>query len=176
MSATTPQWAENTPEWARGLPQPKSTPGQIDPAEVAELIRTKTPGVDFVVVDLRRHDWEVGPQPKIASTAADTHTERVHSHRDQSPRTITPPISSFPASAIVQNSTGHFSLPIVQHHIAWREGSVLVPRRARRCWYQVQRGEGSHWGDKGMDCAVRRGRRSYSNAGEYFKVVYAADL
>ena len=52
-------WSENVPEWAVSLPTPKSNPPQIEPAEVAQLIRSKTAGVDFLVVDLRREDWKV---------------------------------------------------------------------------------------------------------------------
>lgn len=60
MSSTAPNWAEsNTPEWAKALPLPKSNPGRIDASDVAELIHTKEAGVDFVVVDLRKADWEV---------------------------------------------------------------------------------------------------------------------
>ncbi|KAI0084180.1 Rhodanese-like domain-containing protein [Irpex rosettiformis] len=55
---TPQQWIEKTPDWARSLPQPKSNPPHISIAEVAELIRTKKPSVDFIVVDLRRADWD----------------------------------------------------------------------------------------------------------------------
>lgn len=58
MSSATPNWSENVPEWAQSLPLPKSNPAYIEPAELAELIRTKTAGVDFLVVDLRRTDWD----------------------------------------------------------------------------------------------------------------------
>lgn len=61
MSHATPsQWTDKVPEWARTLPHPKSKPAHISAAEVAELIRTKKTGADFVVVDTRKVDWEVG--------------------------------------------------------------------------------------------------------------------
>ncbi|KAI0337555.1 arsenate reductase [Trametopsis cervina] len=56
--ATLQQWAEKVPDWARPLPHPKSSPAHIEPSDVADLIRTKIPGVDFIVVDTRRQDWE----------------------------------------------------------------------------------------------------------------------
>lgn len=60
MSHATPQqWAGKIPDWAQSLPHPKSSPSHIEPSEVAQLIRTKQPGVDFVVVDTRKQDWEV---------------------------------------------------------------------------------------------------------------------
>lgn len=57
--ATQQQWGEKIPDWARSLPQPKSAPPHMEASEVAELIRNKNPGVDFVVVDTRKQDWEV---------------------------------------------------------------------------------------------------------------------
>ena len=47
------------PEWAATLPVPQSSPPTIDPEELAELIRTKQGGKDFLVVDVRRTDFEV---------------------------------------------------------------------------------------------------------------------
>ncbi|KAI0765515.1 hypothetical protein BC629DRAFT_1596641 [Irpex lacteus] len=55
---TPQQWAEKTPAWAQSLPHPKSNPAHISVAEVAELIRTKKPGVDFIIVDTRKADWD----------------------------------------------------------------------------------------------------------------------
>ncbi|KAI0075694.1 Rhodanese-like protein [Panus rudis PR-1116 ss-1] len=46
------------PEWAQALPTPKSEPPTIDPRDLAELIRTKQPVTDFMVVDVRRNDFE----------------------------------------------------------------------------------------------------------------------
>ena len=59
MSSTTPNWTEKVPDWAKSLPLPQSSPAHIDPAEVAELIHTKQAGIDYVVVDLRKADWDV---------------------------------------------------------------------------------------------------------------------
>ena len=47
------------PEWAATFPVPQSNPPTIDPEELAELIRTKQGGKDFLVVDVRRTDFEV---------------------------------------------------------------------------------------------------------------------
>ncbi|KAJ3557091.1 hypothetical protein NM688_g1657 [Phlebia brevispora] len=61
MSSSSPlqrPWADNVPEWAATLPAPKSNPPQIEASEVAELVRTKKAGIDFLVVDTRRQDWE----------------------------------------------------------------------------------------------------------------------
>ena len=52
-------WSENVPDWAASLPTPRSNPPQIDATELAQLIRTKRAGVDFLVIDLRREDWQV---------------------------------------------------------------------------------------------------------------------
>lgn len=59
MSAATPNWNDKIPDWAKGLPLPRSNPEHISASEVAELVSTKQAGVDFVVVDLRKADWEV---------------------------------------------------------------------------------------------------------------------
>lgn len=47
------------PEWALSFPVPQSHPPSIDASELAELVRTKQPGKDFIVVDVRRTDFEV---------------------------------------------------------------------------------------------------------------------
>lgn len=52
-------WADNIPDWASSLPLPKSNPPQIGSSEVAELIQTNKAGVDFLIIDTRRQDWEV---------------------------------------------------------------------------------------------------------------------
>ena len=62
-------WSENVPEWAASLPTPRSNPPQITAADVAQLIRTQRPGVDFLVVDLRREDWKVRNRPLSDPTA-----------------------------------------------------------------------------------------------------------
>lgn len=63
---TPEQWAEKTPAWAQSLPQPKSNPAHISVAEVAELIRTKKPGVDFIIIDTRKADWDVRSSSHIS--------------------------------------------------------------------------------------------------------------
>lgn len=47
------------PEWAAAFPVPQSHPPSIEPEELAELIRSKQGGKDFLVVDVRRTDFEV---------------------------------------------------------------------------------------------------------------------
>ncbi|ETW80362.1 hypothetical protein HETIRDRAFT_243514, partial [Heterobasidion irregulare TC 32-1] len=46
------------PAWALDFPEPKATPPKISQEELAELVRTKTAGVDYLVVDVRRSDVE----------------------------------------------------------------------------------------------------------------------
>ncbi|KAJ3557089.1 hypothetical protein NM688_g1658 [Phlebia brevispora] len=62
MSSSDPPqrpWADSkAPDWAAPLPLPRSNPPELPASEVAELIRTKRAGVDFLVVDVRRMDWE----------------------------------------------------------------------------------------------------------------------
>ncbi|KLO20699.1 hypothetical protein SCHPADRAFT_841891 [Schizopora paradoxa] len=45
-------------EWHDAFPQPKSSPPSISADELAVLLKTKTVGKDFVVVDVRRTDFE----------------------------------------------------------------------------------------------------------------------
>lgn len=47
-------------DWYDAFPKPRSTPPSINPDELAVLLKTKTVGKDFVVVDVRRTDFEVG--------------------------------------------------------------------------------------------------------------------
>ncbi|KAL5494957.1 hypothetical protein ACEPAI_419 [Sanghuangporus weigelae] len=49
-----------TPSWAAGLPEPLSAPESITAETLAELIKTssKTSGKDYIVVDVRRTDFE----------------------------------------------------------------------------------------------------------------------
>ncbi|KAL5533944.1 hypothetical protein ACEPAG_404 [Sanghuangporus baumii] len=49
-----------TPSWAAGLPEPLSAPESITVEALVELIKTssKTPGKDYIVVDVRRTDFE----------------------------------------------------------------------------------------------------------------------
>jgi arsenical-resistance protein 2 len=59
MSAPTqnPADAEEVP-WHARLPPPKIHPKTISQNELIDLIRAKTAGKDFVVVDVRRNDFE----------------------------------------------------------------------------------------------------------------------
>ncbi|KAL5535801.1 hypothetical protein ACEPAF_3895 [Sanghuangporus sanghuang] len=49
-----------TPSWAAGLPEPLSAPEGITAETLADFIKTgsKTSGKDYVVVDVRRTDFE----------------------------------------------------------------------------------------------------------------------
>lgn len=48
---------QETP-WHAKFPAPKSKPETISQDTLAELVRTKKAGVDYVVVDVRRNDFE----------------------------------------------------------------------------------------------------------------------
>jgi hypothetical protein len=50
-----------TPPWALSFPEPRSHPPNISPDELHELVTTKAPVVDFIVVDVRRTDVDVRP-------------------------------------------------------------------------------------------------------------------
>jgi len=50
----------STPAWYELLPAPRSQPPPITQEALAELIRTKEAGKDYVVVDVRRTDFEHG--------------------------------------------------------------------------------------------------------------------
>ncbi|KAI0791917.1 Rhodanese-like domain-containing protein [Abortiporus biennis] len=58
LSSTPSDAPPPVPAWAEHLPRPKSKPALLTADEVASLIRTKTPGKDFVVVDVRKGDFE----------------------------------------------------------------------------------------------------------------------
>ena len=45
--------------WHDAFPEPRSAPSSISVEELTVLLRTKTIGKDFVVVDVRRTDFEV---------------------------------------------------------------------------------------------------------------------
>ena len=53
------QQASEGPKWFEVLPQPRSEPSGISDEETAELIKTKVIGQDYVIVDVRRTDFEV---------------------------------------------------------------------------------------------------------------------
>jgi len=50
-----------TPAWALSFPEPRSHPANISPDALHELVTTKAPVVDFIVVDVRRTDVDVRP-------------------------------------------------------------------------------------------------------------------
>jgi hypothetical protein len=53
----TPQ--KPTPAWALSFPQPRSHPPNISTDGLHELVTTKEPTVDFIIVDVRRTDVDV---------------------------------------------------------------------------------------------------------------------
>lgn len=60
MADTQPSTAPApAPSWSVGLPEPKSSPPGISNEVVADLIKTKESGKDFIIVDTRRTDFEV---------------------------------------------------------------------------------------------------------------------
>lgn len=48
-----------TPAWALSFPQPRSHSPNISTDELHELVVTKAPAVDFIIVDVRRTDVDV---------------------------------------------------------------------------------------------------------------------
>ena len=48
-----------TPAWALSFPQPRSHPPNISTDGLHELVATKAPTVDFIIVDVRRTDVDV---------------------------------------------------------------------------------------------------------------------
>ncbi|KDQ16682.1 hypothetical protein BOTBODRAFT_53780 [Botryobasidium botryosum FD-172 SS1] len=50
----------SAPAWYEALPAPRSQPPHITPDALAELIRTKEARKDYIVVDVRRTDFEHG--------------------------------------------------------------------------------------------------------------------
>ena len=57
-SAKMSQVSPITP-WTDAFPKPRSDPGAISDEELVELIKTKQAGKDYIVVDVRRTDFEV---------------------------------------------------------------------------------------------------------------------
>lgn len=50
--------------WSEGLPEPRSVPSGISNEEVANLLKSpKVAGKDYIIVDLRRTDFEVRSYP-----------------------------------------------------------------------------------------------------------------
>lgn len=54
-----------TPTWALSFPEPRSHPPGISPEALHELVTTKAPVVDFLVIDVRRTDVDVRPIFKV---------------------------------------------------------------------------------------------------------------
>jgi arsenical-resistance protein 2 len=52
---------QNETPWYNNFPQPKSKPRSLSNVQVASLLNDpkKTPGKDYVIVDVRRTDFEV---------------------------------------------------------------------------------------------------------------------
>jgi arsenical-resistance protein 2 len=48
-----------TPAWAQSYPEPRSRPSSMSPDTLRELITTKAPAIDFIIVDVRRADVDV---------------------------------------------------------------------------------------------------------------------
>jgi hypothetical protein len=55
---------DNVP-WYNNFPDPRSTPRSMTDIEVAALVRNpeKHVGKDYIIVDVRRTDFEVPPHP-----------------------------------------------------------------------------------------------------------------
>ena len=151
-----------TPAWALSFPQPRSHPPNISTDGLHELVTTKGPAVDFIIVDVRRTDVDVrtiqdpwcycliycrlpttiGRDPwchqlaraNILSFAPDAD----HSSRKD-------PDRSFPLFFITRES----------HALRWMASRCTVAR------FKVQ---GLHFGrwNKGMACTVRGGRANGS--------------
>jgi arsenical-resistance protein 2 len=47
-------------DWSAAFPNPTAQPGSITPAELATLMREKEIIKDYLVIDVRRTDFEVG--------------------------------------------------------------------------------------------------------------------
>ena len=56
-----PNLPKPTPAWALSFPEPRSHPLSMSPDELHDLLTTKSPTVDFIVVDVRRTDVDVRP-------------------------------------------------------------------------------------------------------------------
>ena len=53
------QPAATTPAWNEGLPEPKSQAEGVSAEYLAELMKSVAVGKEFIVVDVRRTDFEV---------------------------------------------------------------------------------------------------------------------
>jgi len=70
-SASTPALAQS---WTEGLPEPRSSPRGISADELAEIIKNevKVIGKDYIVVDVRRTDFEMYAIPGAINLPADS--------------------------------------------------------------------------------------------------------
>ena len=59
LDMTDTQPSAPAPSWSAGLPEPKSSPPGVSHEELVQLVRTKTAGKDYIVVDVRRDDFKV---------------------------------------------------------------------------------------------------------------------
>jgi arsenical-resistance protein 2 len=48
-----------TPDWHAAFPNPEAKPASVSPYDLATLIREKEIMKDYIVVDVRRTDFEV---------------------------------------------------------------------------------------------------------------------
>jgi hypothetical protein len=62
-----------TPAWALSFPEPRSLPASISPDALHELVTTKAPVVDFIVVDVRRTGVDVRPMFKDPVVLSESH-------------------------------------------------------------------------------------------------------
>lgn len=60
---TTDEHPINTSDWWKVYGEPTTKPGAISVDELTAWYADKTPGKDFVVVDVRRSDCDVGTFP-----------------------------------------------------------------------------------------------------------------
>ena len=123
-----------TPAWALDFPEPKATPPKISQEELAELVRTKSAGVDYLVVDVRRSDIEVSlpaasksasaadhriPHPASRTTYTLARSLTITPHRSpHAPTRPTPPQALIKGAINVPAQTFYQTLPTLLHLLA----------------------------------------------------------
>ncbi|KAJ9133728.1 hypothetical protein NKR23_g10574 [Pleurostoma richardsiae] len=55
-----PHWSQASPQWWEAWPLPKSEAPRVDAGEVMRLLEQQPTERDFLLVDVRRSDWEGG--------------------------------------------------------------------------------------------------------------------
>lgn len=61
-----PTSTDESKPWHAAYPAPTTThPGAVSREELLELLQTGVAGKDYVLVDLRRNDYEVGPVAEV---------------------------------------------------------------------------------------------------------------